>query len=89
MNRLARAASGSANRVIKDVALAGSAFRSAVSGYRMLGPHEAWSLFTVALLTLAVAIVGFFWPRVVAYPAAVAATVTAVALVARAIKARP
>ena len=46
--RLARAASGSANRVIKDVALAGSALGSAVRGYRVLGPHEALSLVTMA-----------------------------------------
>lgn len=86
--RLARAASGSANRVIKDVALAGSAFRSAVSGYRMLGPHEAWSLFTVALMALAVAVVGWLWPKAVAYPLAIAAAVAAIALAARAIRAK-
>jgi cardiolipin synthase len=85
--RLSRAASGSAKGVIKNVALAGSAFRSAVS-YRMLGPHEAWSLLTVALLALAVAVVGWLCPEAVAYPVALAAAVTAVALVARAVKAR-
>ena len=48
--RLARAASGSANRMIKDVALAGSALGSAVRGYRVLGPHEALSLATMGVL---------------------------------------
>jgi phosphatidylserine/phosphatidylglycerophosphate/cardiolipin synthase-like enzyme len=86
--RLARAASGSANRVIKDVALAGSAFRSAVSGYRVLGPLEAWSLLTVAVMALAVAVAGFLWPKAIAYPAAVAAAIAAVAMTARAIRAR-
>jgi cardiolipin synthase len=86
--RLARAASGSANRVIKDVALAGSAFRSAVSGYRILGPHEAWSLFMVGLMALSIAVFGLLWPKVVAYPVALAAAVAAVAMLARALRAR-
>jgi phosphatidylserine/phosphatidylglycerophosphate/cardiolipin synthase-like enzyme len=84
---LARAASGSANRVIKDVALAGSALGSAVRGHRMLGPHESASLLTVALLAAVVALVAFFWPRAVAYPAGVIAALAAVTMAARAWKA--
>jgi cardiolipin synthase len=86
--RLARAASGSANRVIKDVALAGSAFRSAVSGYRMLGPHEAWSLFSVAVLAGTLALAAALWPRAIAYPVAVLLAVAAITMAARAWKAR-
>lgn len=86
--RLARAASGSANRVIKDVALAGSAFRSAVSGYRMLGPHEAWSLFSVAVLAAALALAAALWPRAIAYPVSVLLAIAAVTMAARAWKAR-
>jgi cardiolipin synthase len=86
--RLARVASGSANRVIKDVALAGSAFRSAVSGYRMLGPHEAGSLFSVALLAGALALAAAVWPRAIAYPVAVMLAIAAITMLARAWKAR-
>ena len=86
--RLARAASGSANRVIKDVALAGTAFRSAVSGYRMLGPHEAWSLFSVGVLAGALALAAALWPRAIAYPVAVLLAVAAITMAARAWKAR-
>lgn len=86
--RLARAASGSANRVIKDVALAGSAFRSAVSGYRMLGPHEAWSLFSVAVLAGALALAAALWPRAIAYPVAALLALAAITMAARAWKAR-
>ena len=60
--RLSRAASGSANRVIKDVALAGSALGTAVRGYRVLGPHEALSLSSMGALAAMVAAVAFVWP---------------------------
>jgi phosphatidylserine/phosphatidylglycerophosphate/cardiolipin synthase-like enzyme len=86
--RLARAASGSANRVIKDVALAGAAFRSAVSGYRMLGPHEAWSLFSVAVLAGVLSLAAALWPRAIAYPVAVLLAIAAITMAARAWKAR-
>ena len=82
--RLARAASGSANRVIKDVALAGSALGSAVRGYRVLGPHEALSLSTMGLVAAVVAVVAFLWPRVFAYPLGALATLAALTLIARA-----
>ena len=82
--RLARAASGSANRVIKDVALAGSALGSAVRGYRLLGPHEALSLVTMGGLAAVVAAVAFLWPRALAYPVGALAVVVALTLLARA-----
>jgi phosphatidylserine/phosphatidylglycerophosphate/cardiolipin synthase-like enzyme len=86
--RLARAASGSAQRVIKDVALAGSAFRSAVSAHRHLGPHEAWSLSSAAAAALLLATIAAVWPRLVAYPLAVIAAAAAVTMAARAWRAR-
>ena len=86
--RLARAASGSANRMIKDVALAGSALGSAVRGYRVLGPHEALSLATMGLLVALVAAVAFTWPRAFAYPLGALSVVGALTLLARAWRAR-
>ena len=86
--RLARAASGSANRMIKDVALAGSALGSAVRGYRLLGPHEALSLATLSALSAAVAAVAFTWPRAFAYPAGALSVVVTLTLLARAWRAR-
>ena len=82
--RLARAASGSANRMIKDVALAGSALGSAVRGYRVLGPHEALSLATMGAGAAAVALLAFAWPRAFAYPAGTLAALAALTLLARA-----
>jgi len=86
--RLARAASGSANRVIKDVALAGSAIGSAVRGYRVLGPHEALSLSSMGVLAVLIAVVAFVWPRAFAYPVGVLFVLIALTLFARAWRAR-
>jgi cardiolipin synthase len=86
--RLARAASGSANRVIKGVALAGSALGSAVRGYRVLGPHEALSLATMGLVAALVAVVAFAWPRAFAYPVGATCVLAALTLFARAWRAR-
>ena len=86
--RLARAASGSANQMIKDVTLAGSALGSAVRGYRVLGPHEALSLTMMGVLAAVVAVVAFSWPRAFAYPLGGLAVVAALTLLARAWRAR-
>jgi hypothetical protein len=59
-----------------------------VSGYRMLGPHEAGSLFSVALLAGALALAAAVWPRAIAYPVAVMLAIAAVTMLARAWKAR-
>jgi cardiolipin synthase len=82
--RLARAASGSANRVIKDVALAGSALGSAVRGYRVLGPHEALSLSSMGVVAVLIAVVAFAWPRAFAYPVGAAFVLAALTLFGRA-----
>lgn len=86
--RIARAASGSANRVIKDVALAGATIGSAVRGYRMLGPHESASLASVALLAALLAVVAFLWPRLLAYPLGALMALASITMIARAWKAR-
>jgi phosphatidylserine/phosphatidylglycerophosphate/cardiolipin synthase-like enzyme len=85
--RLSRAVGGSANRVIKDVALAGAVLGTTVRGYRVLGPQEAASLATIALAALAIAIAGFLWPWALAYPAAAVAGIAAVTFFARSWKA--
>jgi cardiolipin synthase A/B len=86
--RLARAASGSANRMIKDVALAGSALGSAVRGYRVLGPHEALSLASMGTLAAGIAAIAFGFPRAFAYPLGALSLVVALTLLARAWRAR-
>jgi len=86
--RLSRAASGSANRVIKDVALAGSALGSAVRGYRVLGPHEALSLSSMGVVAALVAVLAFAWPRAFAYPVGALFVLIALTLFARAWRAR-
>jgi cardiolipin synthase A/B len=82
--RLARAASGSANRMIKDVAMAGAALGSAVRGYRILGPHEALSLATMSAMSAVVGAVSFTWPRAFAYPVGALAVIVTLTLLARA-----
>jgi hypothetical protein len=54
----------------------------------VLGPHEAWSLFSVGTLALAIAAIAIAWPRVVAYPVAAVALIAVVTMFARAWKAR-
>ena len=68
--RLSRAVGGSAKRVLKDVAMAGSVLGSAVRGYRELGPHEAWALVLFGLAASGVAIGALVWPRALAWPLA-------------------
>ena len=82
--RFSRAVGGSANRVLKDVALAGSVLGSAVRGYRELGPHEATALLFFALPALGIALVGVLWPRALAWPAVVIAALVAITLLSRA-----
>ncbi len=86
--RLARAASGSANRMIKDAALAGTALGSAVRGYRLLGPHESLTLVMVGLLAILIGVVSFLWPRALAYPVGVLSGLAAITMLARAWRAR-
>jgi hypothetical protein len=54
----------------------------------MLGPHEAWSLFSVAVLAGTLALAAALWPRAIAYPVAVLLAVAAITMAARAWKAR-
>jgi cardiolipin synthase len=82
--RLSRAVGGSANRVLKDVAMAGSMLGSAVRGYRELGPHERWALVFFAAMAAGVGVVAILWPGVVAWPVAVVGLWFGVSLLVRA-----
>ena len=86
--RMSRAVGGSANRVLKDVTLAGSVLGSAVKGYRVLAPAEAASLtfFGVVALTLAAAVA--WWPRAFAWPVAGVIAVLGGSVLVRAWRAR-
>jgi phosphatidylserine/phosphatidylglycerophosphate/cardiolipin synthase-like enzyme len=86
--RVSRAVGGSANRMMKDVALAGSVIGSAVRGYRVLGPAEAAALAFFGISAMIVAASAVLWPRVVAWPLAVAAALVGVTLLIRSLKAR-
>jgi cardiolipin synthase len=86
--RVSRAVGGSANRMVKDVALAGSVIGSAVRGYRVLGPAEAASLAFFGAGAVIVAVCAVLWPRIVAWPVAVGAAVIGVTLLIRSLKAR-
>lgn len=84
--RFATAASGSANRVLKDVALARSVVGSAVKGYRVLGRHEASALLFFAAVAAALAAVAWFWPKAIAWPVAVVSLLLVVALTGKGLK---
>jgi cardiolipin synthase len=86
--RVSRAVGGSANRMVKDVALAGSVIGSAVRGYRVLGPAEAASLAFFGVGAMLVAVCAVVWPRIVAWPVAVSAALVGVTLLVRSVKAR-
>jgi cardiolipin synthase len=82
--RFSRAVGGSANRVLKDVAMAKSVLGSAVRGYRELGPHEVTSLLFFAAPALGLALVGALWPKALAWPIAVMAAIVALSLFSKA-----
>ncbi len=65
-----RAVSGSAGRAVAGAASVGSALGAALTNRRPLGPAEAGLLATMAIVTLGIATVAFFAPRVLAWPVA-------------------
>jgi cardiolipin synthase len=65
-----RAVSGSAGRAAAGAVSVGSALGAALTNRRTLGPAEVGLLGTMAVITLAIAIVAVFEPRVLAYPIA-------------------
>lgn len=68
--RARRAVSGSAGRAVAGAASVGSALGAALTNRRPLGPAEAGLLATMALVTLGIAALAFFAPRVLAWPVA-------------------
>jgi Flp pilus assembly protein TadB len=79
---------GSANRVMKDMTLAGSVLGSAVRGYRAVGPAEAAALAFFGAAALLLSGVVFWWPRALAWPAAVLGILVGLSLLVRAWRAR-
>ena len=69
-----RAVSGSAGRAAAGAASVGSALGAALTNRRALGPTEAGLLATMAVVTLGIAAIAFFMPRVLAWPIAILAT---------------
>jgi cardiolipin synthase len=66
-----RAVSGSAGRAAAGAASVGSALGAALTNRRALGPTEAGLLATMAVLTLGIAAIAIFVPRVLAWPIAI------------------
>jgi hypothetical protein len=85
---LSRTMGGSANRVMKDMTLAGSVLGSAVRGYRAVGPAEAAALAFFGAVALLLSGVVFWWPRALAWPAAVLGILVGLSLLVRAWRAR-
>jgi cardiolipin synthase A/B len=81
---LRRRIGGSANRMVKDVALAGSVLGSAVRGYRPVGPAEAAALAFFGAIALLLSVAVFWWPRALAWPASVIGLWVAMSLFVRA-----
>jgi cardiolipin synthase len=75
---------GSANRMVKDVTLAGSVLGSAVRGYRPVGPAEAAALAFFGVAVLLLSAVVFWWPRALSWPAAVIGLWVGISLLVRA-----
>jgi cardiolipin synthase len=65
-----RAVSGSAGRAAAGAVSVGSALGAALTNRRTLGPAEVGLLGTMAVITLVIAVVAVFEPRVLAYPIA-------------------
>jgi cardiolipin synthase len=81
---LSRRMGGSANRVMRDMTLAGSVLGSAVRGYRPVGPAEAAALAFFGAAAALLSSVVFWWPRVLAWPVAVIGMWVALSLFFRA-----
>ena len=81
---LSRRVGGSANRMVKDMTLAGSVLGSAVRGYRPVGPAEAAALAWFGAVGLLLSFVVFWWPRSLSWPAAVIGAWVALSLLVRA-----
>ncbi len=80
-----RAVAGSAGRAAAGAASVGSALGAALTNRRTLGPAEAGLLATMAVVTLGVAAIAFFVPRVLAWPIAILAAWLGVAWGAKAV----
>jgi cardiolipin synthase len=68
-----RAPSGSAGRAAAGAVSVSSALGAALTNRRALGPAEAGLLIKMAVAAIMTAVVGLFWPEVVAWPAAMLA----------------
>jgi phosphatidylserine/phosphatidylglycerophosphate/cardiolipin synthase-like enzyme len=85
--RFSRSVGGSAKRVVRDVALAGSLIGTAVRGYRDLGPSEAASLASFGSFALLLAALTWWFPKAIAWPLAIVAALIGITLIVRAVKA--
>ncbi|HVE51680.1 MAG TPA: phospholipase D-like domain-containing protein [Casimicrobiaceae bacterium] len=69
-SRARRASTGSATRAAAGAVSVGSALGAALTNRRALAPTDTGALVVMAIVFVALGIVGFLWPRIVAWPAA-------------------
>jgi len=81
-----RARSGSAGRAAAGALSIGSAVGAVLTNRRALGPAEGKLLGYVGLVLLGIALVGIFWPRLLAVPIAIIAAWFAATALARAFR---
>jgi cardiolipin synthase A/B len=79
-----RALAGSAGRAAAGALSVGAAVGAALTNRRVLEPTEANLLATVAVVLIAVAVVGVLWPPALAFPAAVLAAWVGIVVLIRA-----
>ncbi len=83
-----RRRSGSGKHVLSGVARMSSALNAAVTGKRPLHIGESASLFSIAAVLVSLAVIGIFFPRVIAYPVALLAAWAGIFTLARALRLR-
>jgi cardiolipin synthase len=79
-------AGGSGTRAAAGALRLGNAIGSALAAKRIHHPTERWLMGQGALLLAGLALIGFLWPRLLAWPVAAACLWFALALVARALR---
>jgi cardiolipin synthase len=81
--RARHAASGSAGRAAAGALSVGNALGAALTNRRLLGPAESGLLMKLAAVAIGVAVVAFFWPRLLAYPLAIVAAWLGVTMIGK------
>jgi len=82
--RVRHAASGSAGRAAAGALSVGNAMGAALTNRRLLGPAESGLLVKLAVLALAISVMAFLWPQMLAMPLAIVAAWLGLAMLGKA-----